>query len=338
MSRTDEYAYHLPPELIAAYPPTNRLDARLMVVDRAQGTWAHQTFRDLPQFLGPEDLLVLNNSRVLPSFLESADGKLTVLLLRETSPRHWTALVKPGKEAKPGMRITFRQRASGRTAEAEVLKTLESGERVFRFFADLDLEQLGEMPLPPYILARREELLAAQAEVPTVNDRERYQTVFADPAGSVAAPTAGLHFTPEFLAQFNHTFVTLHVGLGTFRPVKTELLRDHEMHTERFEIPATLAPAVAASKRVVAVGTTSARVLESARSFKPQSGETNIFIYPPYTFRRVQALLTNFHLSKSTLFMLVSAFAGRELMLAAYQAAVKERYRFFSYGDAMLIL
>jgi S-adenosylmethionine:tRNA ribosyltransferase-isomerase len=335
---TADFRYDLPPELIAAYPPPLRTDARLMVLHREEKRWTHARFTDLAHYLSPSDLLVLNNSQVLPSYLESEDGRLTALLMEETSPRHWIALVKPGKLARPHMRCVFANQRTGARVEAEVLKTLPTGERVFRFFSDVDLNTLGEMPLPPYIVKRRAELAATSAEVFPVADRERYQTTYAQVPGSVAAPTAGLHFTPEVLAQFPHAFVTLHVGLGTFRPVKTERLDHHEMHRERFEIGPGLAEAVAQAKRLVAVGTTSARVLESALTLDPQQGSTNIFIYPPYDFKRVQALVTNFHLPQSTLLMLVCAFAGVEFTLAAYREAVRERYRFFSYGDAMLIL
>ena len=216
-----------------------------------------------------------------------------------------------------------------------MLKTLPGGERVFRFFSSVDLPSLGEMPLPPYIRKRRVALGEAEHEPA---DFERYQTVYAREEGSVAAPTAGLHFTPELLRQFHHAFVTLHVGLGTFRPVKTEYLDDHEMHEEVYTIPKGLAEACTQAARIVAVGTTSARVLEAAPQLQPGRGRTRIFIRPPYQFQRVGALLTNFHLPHSTLLMLVSALVGRERLLEIYREAVLEKYRFFSYGDAMLIL
>ena len=342
MPRTDAFSFELPPELIAAYPTAERTGSRLLVVNRADGSLTHAAFPDLPSFLRPDDLLVLNDSRVLPASLETEDGGLSLLLVEETSPRHWTALVKPAKRALPGMRLRFRSRHPGAPSlEAEVLKTLESGERVLRFFGEIDFDAFGDMPIPPYILKRRKalELERAPASSPAaIDDRERYQTVYANERGSVAAPTAGLHFTPELLAKFDHAFVTLHVGLGTFRPVKVEYLEDHIMHRETFSIPPGLKERAIPGRRIVAVGTTSARVLESAPSLRPQRGSTEIFIYPPYTFRKVGALLTNFHLPKSTLLMLVSAFAGTELTEAAYREAVERRYRFFSYGDAMLIL
>lgn len=336
-ARAADYDYELPPELIATHPAPRREESRLLVYDRATTRVEHRRFGDLPEFIRPDDLLVLNDSRVRPAALATADGKLEVLLLDETSPRHWVALVKPGARAKPGMRLFF---AAGREEgaeqiEAEVLKTLPGGERVLRFFAPPDLAKMGQMPLPPYIRKRRETLGEPGHEAA---DFERYQTVYARQEGSVAAPTAGLHFTPELLARFRHAFVTLHVGLGTFRPVKTEFLADHEMHEEVYSIPAGLAEAYEAAPRVVAVGTTSARVLESASTLKPSHGRTRIFIHPPYEFKRVDALLTNFHLPRSTLLMLVSALVGREKLLEIYREAVAEKYRFFSYGDAMLIL
>ncbi len=300
---------------------------------RAENRVEHRRFYDLPEYLGPDDLLVLNDSRVRRAALATRDGRLEVLLLAETSPHHWVALVKPGARAKPGMRLLFGP--EDRPVEAEVLKTLPGGERVLRFFGGADVEALGEMPLPPYIRKRREAL----GESPLApEDAERYQTVYAREPGSVAAPTAGLHFTPELLARFPHAFLTLHVGLGTFRPVKTELLADHEMHEEVYSIPEGLEAAYERAKRVVAVGTTSARVLEASANLRPGHGRTRIFIHPPYEFRRVDALLTNFHLPHSTLLMLVSALVGRERLLEIYREAVAQRYRFFSYGDAMLIL
>ncbi|MDE1170204.1 MAG: tRNA preQ1(34) S-adenosylmethionine ribosyltransferase-isomerase QueA [Verrucomicrobium sp.] len=336
---TNDFAFDLPPEQIAAHPAAERTGSRLLVLDRAKESLVHASFADLPQFLAPEDLLVLNNSRVLPAALdaETDAGPLTLLLVEETSPRHWLTLVKPAKRAMPGMRLRFRSRVGPpQEVEAEVLKTLESGERVLRFFGDIDLDAFGQMPIPPYIAKRRKALAETEA---AAEDWDRYQTVYANPAaaGSVAAPTAGLHFTPELLGRFDHAFVTLHVGIGTFRPVKVDRVEDHIMHRERFEIPAGLAEK-AAGRRIVAVGTTSARVLESAPSLKPQHGSTDIFIHPPYQFKKVGALLTNFHLPKSTLLMLVCAFAGQERTLAAYKEAVEKGYRFFSYGDAMLIL
>jgi S-adenosylmethionine:tRNA ribosyltransferase-isomerase len=319
--------------LIATHPAARREESRLLVYHRADDRVEHRHFYDLPGYFCADDLLVLNDSKVRPTALATSDGRLEVLLLEETSPRHWVALVKPGARAKPGMRLLFG--AGDKPIEAEVLKTLPGGERVLRFFAPLDLDAMGEMPLPPYIRKRR----AALGENPHgPDDFQRYQTVYANRAGSVAAPTAGLHFTPELLARFNHAFVTLHVGLGTFRPVKTEFIENHEMHEEVYFIPEGLEAAYEKAARVVAVGTTSARVLEAAHNLRPGQGRTRIFIHPPYEFRRVDALLTNFHLPHSTLLMLVSALMGREKLLEIYREAIAQKYRFFSYGDAMLIL
>ncbi len=341
-ARASDYEYALPPELIAAHPAARREESRLLVYHRAEDRVEHRHFYDLPEYLGPDDLLVLNDSKVRPAALATSDGRLEVLLLEETSPQHWVALVKPGARAKPGMRIFFAPHGHSASAqpepkpvEAEVLKTLPGGERVLRFFAPLDLEKMGEMPVPPYIRKRRE-ALGESEHLP--EDFERYQTVYARQAGSIAAPTAGLHFTPELLARFPHAFVTLHVGLGTFRPVKTEFLADHEMHEEVYSVPEGFEPAYDAAKRIVAVGTTSARVLEATPHLRAHRGRTRIFIHPPYEFKRVDALLTNFHLPHSTLLMLVSALMGREKLLEIYREAVEKKYRFFSYGDAMLIL
>jgi S-adenosylmethionine:tRNA ribosyltransferase-isomerase len=332
-ARTSDYEYALPPELIATHPAPRREESRLLVYNRADDRVEHRHFYDLPEYLGPDDLLVLNDSKVRPAALTTSDGRLEVLLLEETSPQHWVALVKPGARARPGMRLFFT--AGEKPIEAEVLKTLPGGERVLRFFAPLDLDAMGEMPLPPYIRKRRG-ALGESGHTP--EDFERYQTVYARQAGSVAAPTAGLHFTPELLARFRHAFVTLHVGLGTFRPVKTEFLADHEMHDEVYSIPDGFEAACEAARRVIAVGTTSARVLEAAPHLRAHRGRTRIFIHPPYEFKRVDALLTNFHLPHSTLLMLVSAMVGREKLLEIYREAVGLKYRFFSYGDAMLIL
>jgi S-adenosylmethionine:tRNA ribosyltransferase-isomerase len=334
-ARTSDYEYELPPELIATHPAAQREQSRLLVFHRETDRIEHRRFDDLPEYLRPDDLLVLNDSKVRPAALATADGKLEVLLLEETSPQHWVALVKPGARAKPGMRLQFASGTEAPPIEVEVLKTLPGGERVLRFYSQMDLARIGEMPLPPYIRKRRVVLGEAEHEAA---DFERYQTVYARHEGSVAAPTAGLHFTPELLARFPHAFVTLHVGLGTFRPVKTEFLDDHEMHEEVYSIPAGFEAVYESAQRIIAVGTTSARVLESAANLRPGRGRTRIFIHPPYEFKRVDALLTNFHLPHSTLLMLVSALVGRERLLEIYREAVAQKYRFFSYGDAMLIL
>ncbi len=346
MLRTADFQYHLPPELIAEVPLPQRDGSRLLVVDRSSGTWSHHCFTDLEKFLTPEDLLVLNNTRVRPSVLRTADDAIEITLLEETKPRHWRVLGLPGKKLKPGQTYTLRSvvRDDVPNIKCQVLTTLPDGIRVLRMFGDFNPADYAELQLPPYIKKKRTDL-AAHGQPVACDDEHRYQTVYAQPeedAHSVAAPTAGLHFTPQLLARLRHQFLTLHVGMGTFRPVKAKLVRDHDMHAEHFEVPPGLAAEVAATKqrggRLVAVGTTTTRVLESVRKLEPQRGSTNIFIYPPYQFKRIDALLTNFHLPESTLLMLVCALAGKELMLDAYRAAVQERYRFFSYGDAMLII
>jgi S-adenosylmethionine:tRNA ribosyltransferase-isomerase len=334
-ARTSDYEYALPPELIATHPASRREESRLLVYHRAEDRVEHRHFYDLGDYIREDDLLVLNDSKVRPAALATTDGRLEVLLLEETSPRHWVALVKPGARAKPGMRLQFPTPDGKGEIEVEVLKTLPGGERVLRFYGEADFTAMGEMPLPPYIRKRR---LALGEKEHIAEDFERYQTVYARREGSVAAPTAGLHFTPELLARFRHAFVTLHVGLGTFRPVKTEYLSDHEMHEEIYSIPPGFEEAYEAAGRVIAVGTTSARVLEAAANLHAGGGRTRIFIHPPYEFKRVDALLTNFHLPHSTLLMLVSAMVGRERLLEIYREAVGLQYRFFSYGDAMLIL
>lgn len=357
--RTADFDFELPPELIAQVPAEQRDASRLLVLDRATGTIAHQNFRDLLSHLRAGDVLVLNNSRVIPARLrgvnEKTGGQFEVLLLEENSVNDWWVMLRPGKRARIGTKIIFRDHSGAQTnIVAEVIAMNDEGHRRLKFnggqnIADA-LDQLGELPLPPYI-----ERAAGKT---SDTDFDRYQTVFAQLAGSVAAPTAGLHFTPRLLEEIRgrgvHVyFVTLHVGLGTFAPVKADSLAEHVMHEERFEVSEATASNVNTAKRegrrVVAVGTTSVRVLESLAQQHDGKiiagpGRTRIFIHPPHTFKVVDALLTNFHLPRSTLLMLVSAFAapgelrGRELALRAYIEAVRERYRFFSYGDAMLIL
>lgn len=356
--RTADFDFALPPELIAQTPAGVRDGSRLLVLHRRDGRTEHRQFRDVLDFLRAGDVLVLNNSRVLRARLRghkpASGGHVELLLVEEIAPNEWWTLLRPGKRVRTGTEIHLLTSAGGTSSvRAAVLEKNAEGHCRVRFTGTpniLDeLETHGEIPLPPYIER------AAGAE-----DDARYQTVFAQPAGSVAAPTAGLHFTPQLLDELRargvqtHS-VTLHVGLGTFAPVKAEKLADHVMHEERFELPAATADAINAAKcegrRVIAVGTTTVRVLESAAALSTlnfqlstQRGRTRIFIHAPHHFRVVDALLTNFHLPQSTLLMLVSAFAapdelrGRELMLAAYAEAVRERYRFFSYGDAMLIL
>lgn len=277
---------------------------------------------------------MLNNSKVIPARMMADEGE--ILLTEETSPQHWLALCHPAKNFKAQGLVHIHPLASGHPPlEAEILKTLSDGQRVLRFFQPVDLALYGQPPLPPYIMKARK--AQGHAEI-TDADVQWYQTVYAAENGSVAAPTAGLHFTPELLSRFQHAFVTLHVGLGTFRPVKTDDIRNHEMHEERFTIQEGLAEKVRAARRVVAVGTTVARVMESRPGLSPGSGRTKIFIHPPYTPKRVDALITNFHTPKSTLLMLVAALTGLELQRKAYTEAVAEKYRFYSYGDAMLIL
>ncbi|MCG3147908.1 MAG: S-adenosylmethionine:tRNA ribosyltransferase-isomerase [Verrucomicrobiae bacterium] len=317
--KTSDFDYELPAELIAQQPLADRAAARMLVVQRATGEIVHEQFRNIGRYLRPGDLLVLNDTKVIPARVWSEKPVVELLLVEDLGDRRWSALVKPGRRARVGTTLQF----AGMTAVVE--GETNFGGRVLRFTGDVEawLERHGVPPLPPYIRRDR----------PDRQELPRYQTVFARQAGAVAAPTAGLHFTPELLAQFPHAFITLHVGIGTFRPVKVEDVEQHQMHSERFEIPAATKAAIARAQRVVAVGTTVVRALESTTT-----GRTEIFIRPPFEFIVVDALLTNFHLPKSTLLMLVSAFASRELILRAYAEAVRERYRFFSYGDCMLIL
>ncbi len=354
--RTADFDFLLPPELIAQQPAPKRDQSRLLVLYREDGKVEHRKFPDLLEFLRAGDVLILNNSRVIPARLRGANaksgGKFEMLLLEENAPNDWWAMLRPGKNARIGTQIVLHD-AGGQPTKlfATVTEVNGEGHRRLKFSGtpdiSLELESLGEIPLPPYI-ERKHQL---------PDYKERYQTVFAQPAGSVAAPTAGLHFTPELLAEIRSRgvkicFVTLHVGLGTFAPVKAETLAEHKMHAERFEVGEETVHAVNEAKksvhRVIAVGTTSVRVLESvaarnAGKLNVYNGKTNIFIFPPFRFQIVDALLTNFHLPCSTLLMLVSAFAapgemrGREMVLSAYAEAVRERYRFFSYGDAMLV-
>jgi S-adenosylmethionine:tRNA ribosyltransferase-isomerase len=357
--RTADFDFVLPPELIAQHPAPRRDESRLLVLHRQNGQTEHRRFPDLLAFLRAGDVLVLNNSRVISARLRGVNaktgGKFEILLLEETKTNGWWAMLRPGKNARIGTQIVLLNPAGEPTKIlATVVEINDEGHRRLEFSGtpDIshDLDSLGEIPLPPYIER------AAASEL--AEDKERYQTVFARPTGSVAAPTAGLHFTPEILDQIRAhgvkvCFVTLHVGLGTFAPVKAETLAEHKMHEERFEVGEETVRAVNEAKkfgqRVIAVGTTSVRVLESVAALNHGKlnvfkGKTRIFIHPPHDFKIVDALLTNFHLPCSTLLMLVSAFAapggsrGREMVLAAYAEAVRERYRFFSYGDAMLIL
>ena len=339
--KTSDFYYDLPQELIAQTPMERRDGSRLMTLDRRTGETGHCHFYDLPSLLRPGDCLIMNDSRVLPARLLGrrlpGGGACEVLLLTDKGENVWECLVRPGRKLRAGARMTF----GDGSLSAEVMKEEADGNRLIRFeyegiFLEV-LERLGKMPLPPYI---KEEL----------QDQERYQTVYSKVPGSAAAPTAGLHFTPELLRDIEARgvslgYVTLHVGLGTFRPVKEESVEDHPMHSEFCTVPAETAGLINRTKanggRVICVGTTSCRTLESWAEedghMEPRSGWTNIYLYPGCRFKVMDGLVTNFHLPESTLIMLVSAFAGREAVLAAYREAVKERYRFFSFGDAMFI-
>ena len=339
MKKSDFY-FELPPELIAQTPLEKRDSSRLMCMDRETGEVSHRVFSDLAELLRPGDCLVMNDSRVLPARLlgtRETGGAVEVLLLRDLGGGEWECLTRPGRKTRPGTRLSF----GGGELSADVISVAEGGNRVIKFNYDgifLEvLERLGKMPLPPYI---KEEL----------QDSERYQTVYSRELGSAAAPTAGLHFTKELLEKIaakgvRECFVTLHVGLGTFRPVKEDEIEDHDMHSEFCIIPEETARIITETKRaggrVVCVGTTSCRTIESFANedgtVDAKSGWTNIFIYPGYKFKCMDALITNFHLPESTLVMLVSAFAGREHILNAYNEAVANKYRFFSFGDAMYL-
>jgi S-adenosylmethionine:tRNA ribosyltransferase-isomerase len=329
--KTSEFDYDLPPELIAQQPLTDRAASRMMVVDRSTGSIRHEMFRNLGHHLGPGDLLVLNDTKVVPARIWSKQPAVELLLVEKLDAARWSALVKPGRKARIGATLTFESSDLVATVE----KTTEFGGRVLHFTGDVEayMEQFGATPLPPYI--KHSGLDAT--------DRGRYQTIYARQAGAIAAPTAGLHFTKELLDQWQqagvgHAFITLHVGIGTFRPVKVENVEDHRMHPEQFSVSEEAARSMRNAKRIVAIGTTVARTLETIGEPRATEGQTELFIRPPYEFKTVDALLTNFHLPRSTLLMLVCAFASRELALKSYREAVRERYRFFSYGDCMLII
>ena len=340
--KKSDFYFDLPQELIAQDPLADRSSSRLLHLDKNTGAVEHHIFKEVPGFLNPGDCLVLNNTKVIPARLlgerEGTGGHVEVLLLSRKEKDVWETLVKPGKKCRPGTRLVF----GGGLLKAEVLETVEEGNRLIRFeyegiWEEL-LDRLGEMPLPPYITHK-------------LQDKNRYQTVYAKYEGSAAAPTAGLHFTKELLKEIEErgikiVYVTLHVGLGTFRPVKEENVLEHHMHSEWYQVSPEAAKTInetkAAGGRVICVGTTSCRTIESAAGqdgiVKAGSGDTQIFIYPGYHFKVLDGLITNFHLPESTLVMLVSALAGRENVLAAYQEAILERYRFFSFGDAMIIV
>ena len=340
--KKSDFYFDLPQELIAQDPLEDRSSSRLLVLDRKTGAVEHHTFKEIMNYVRSGDCLVLNNTKVIPARLmgvkEDTGAAIEVLLLKRRDSNVWETLVKPGKKARPGAKIVF----GDGCLRAEVLDVVEEGNRLLRFdyegiFEEV-LDRLGEMPLPPYITHK-------------LQDKNRYQTVYAKYEGSAAAPTAGLHFTEELLAQIeemgvNIAYVTLHVGLGTFRPVKADNILEHHMHSEHYEVTPETAELINRTKesggRVICVGTTSCRTVESAADengrVQPGCGDTEIFIYPGYRFKVLDCLITNFHLPESTLVMLVSALAGRENVLAAYREAVEERYRFFSFGDAMLVI
>ena len=340
--KTSDFFYDLPEELIAQDPLEDRTASRLLVLNRETGAVEHKIFSDVIDYLNEGDCLVINNTRVIPARLigekEGTGGKVEVLLLKRRANDVWETLVKPGKKLRPGARVIF---GDGRL-KAEILEIAEEGNRLVRFYYEGIFEEildsLGEMPLPPYITHKLE-------------DKEMYQTVYAKFDGSAAAPTAGLHFTKELLNKIEEkgikiSSITLHVGLGTFRPVKVDDVNNHHMHTEWYEVNAEAAEIINETKRnggrVICVGTTSCRTIESVADdngyMKAKTGETDIFIYPGYKFKVMDGLITNFHLPESTLVMLVSAFAGKENVLSAYETAVKEKYRFFSFGDAMILI
>jgi S-adenosylmethionine:tRNA ribosyltransferase-isomerase len=330
---TSDFDYHLPGELIASHPLAERSASRMLVVRRGSGALEHRKITDLPDYRRPGDLLVMNDTRVVPARFFSNDGRIEILRLENTGPLTWRCMVKPGKRMKPGRTVEIGRRTG------TVIGLDDDGYRIIEWDGPVDEETHGRLALPPYI---------ERTEEPA--DRERYQTVFAREEGAVAAPTAGLHFTPELLQELPHAFLTLHVGPGTFRPVQADDPTEHRMHEESFRLGEETAGKVNEAGRVIAVGTTTVRVLEHLAAVHPSAdedgkprlaaaaGTTDIFIHPPYRFRVIDGLLTNFHLPKSTLLMLVSAFAGTELVMKAYAEAIRERYRFFSYGDCMLIL
>ena len=316
------YDYELPTELIARQPLPRREDSRMMVLHRAEQRIEHRQFRDFPEFLTAGDLVILNDTRVIPARVFSDDQRVELLFLEAIQANTWKCLVKPGRKMRKGALVHVQG------VPGVVVEVCADGERVIEFRDFIDLETAGELPLPPYF-----------ERAPGPTDAERYQTVFAREQGAIAAPTAGLHFTPEILARVPHTFLTLHVGVGTFRPVQVEDVRKHPMHAERFRVSEAAAALMNAAARRIAIGTTTTRVLETCGlPLRAGEGSTKIFIHPPYQFRAVDVLLTNFHLPKSTLLMLVSAFAGTEFVRRAYAEAVREGYRFYSYGDCMLIL
>lgn len=345
--QVSDFNYDLPKELIAQHPLKNRDESRLMIVNRSNQEIEHKIFKDIVDYLNPGDCLVINNTKVIPARLygikindinQHEPAQVEFLLLKQIEKDIWEVMVRPGKKLKTGVKVSFGEGL----LEAEILEILENGNRKVKFYYkgifNEILDQIGLMPLPPYITEK-------------LKDRDRYQTVYAKHEGSAAAPTAGLHFTPDLLEKINEkgvtiANVTLHVGIGTFRPVKVDKIEEHEMHTEHFYIKQEEVDKINNAKkngnRVIAVGTTSCRVLETVADengmLKETEGDTSIFIYPGYKFKCIDNLITNFHLPESTLIMLVSALAGKEFIMKAYKTAVEEKYRFFSFGDAMLIM
>lgn len=323
--RTDDFDFHLPEELIASRPLENRTGSRMLVIHRDTGEIEHRMFSDIHEYFTPEDLLILNNTKVIPARVFSNDGNIELVVTDRPNPQTWVSMVRPGKKMKVGRTVEVGN------AVGTVVDILENGNRVIEWDKEIDIHDHGSLALPHYMGRDSDNA-----------DLDRYQTVFAEEEGAIAAPTAGLHFTPEVLKDINHNFLTLHVGIGTFRPVKAEKIEDHDMHSERYFVSEETANNINKATRVTAVGTTCTRVLESLgreNTILSQSqGETDIFIYPGFEFKIVDRLLTNFHLPKSTLIMLVSAFAGKDLTLKAYKEAVEQKYRFYSYGDCMLIL
>lgn len=324
--RTADFDYHLPEELIADRPLPDRAASRMLVVHRDTGLIEHRHFSDILEYVRPGDLFVMNNTKVIPARYFSNDGGIELVRAGMAGELVWKCMVRPGKKMKVGRTV----QVGDSTGTVETID--EEGYRYIRWDKPVDEDTYGRLALPHYMNRESDP-----------SDKERYQTVYAKHDGAIAAPTAGLHFTPEILAQVPHRFVTLHVGVGTFRPVKVENVEEHHMHTEEFYMPADTAAAITEAQRVFAVGTTSVRVMETLATreglpLKESHGATDIFIYPGYEFKTVDCLLTNFHLPQSTLIMLVCAFAGKELIMEAYRQAVEQRYRFFSYGDCMLIL
>ncbi len=324
--RTADFDYHLPEELIADRPLPDRAASRMLVVHRDTGLIEHRHFSDILEYVRPGDLFVMNNTKVIPARYFSNDGGIELVRAGMAGELVWKCMVRPGKKMKVGRTV----QVGDSVGTVETID--DEGYRYIRWDKPVDEDTYGRLALPHYMNRESDP-----------SDKERYQTVYAKHDGAIAAPTAGLHFTPEILAQVPHRFVTLHVGVGTFRPVKVENVEEHHMHTEEFYMPADTAAAITEAQRVFAVGTTSVRVMETLATreelpLKESHGATDIFIYPGYEFKTVDCLLTNFHLPQSTLIMLVCAFAGKELIMEAYRQAVEQRYRFFSYGDCMLIL